>query len=255
MSADVGDKWAIPWRGTGFAAPGPAALPRGDRRRLRSTFLRRDQDGLCRGPDRAFARCDSGAVAADVPDQFILKVLLDERLMHPFRQTPLGKLLESAREGGFGGQLPAQGETTDTSQGAIYHQALDQSCRDRQTQYGLGHEGVRQPGPLKGRATHSTPGRLREFLDAHPFQRVDDFLQLRRQRTRLVLQLGQQFVLNHVPSLHDQFASGSIHLAGVMMCWRRKPHHARNGRLYPPLSPPQRKIRHAVGVLQEALLT
>lgn len=46
---------------------------------------------------------------------------------------------------------------------------------------------------------------------------VDHFLQLRRQRTRLVLQLGQQFVLNHVPSLHDQFASGSIHLAGVMM--------------------------------------
>ena len=41
--------------GTDFAAPGPATLPRRGRRRFRSTFLRRDQDGLCRGLDWAFA--------------------------------------------------------------------------------------------------------------------------------------------------------------------------------------------------------
>jgi len=146
-----------------------------------------------------------------VPDQFIPKVLLDECLMHPFRQAPFGKLFESAREGGFGGQLPAQGETTDAPQGAVDRQALDQPRRGRQPQHGLGHEGVRQPSPLMGRTSHATPGRIGEFLDTHPFQRVDQFLQLWRQRADVVPQLGQQFVLNHVPPLHDQFAASSIH--------------------------------------------
>ena len=211
---------------TDFAAPRAAAFLRQDRGRWRAGFFLGDQGRLgrrrrCRrrtlGVGRALARFDRGAVAADVADQFIPEVFLDERLMHPFGQTPLSKLVKRAREGGFGGQFPAQREATDAPQRTIHRQALDQPHRGRQSQHRLRHESVRQPSPLTGRTTHATPRRRREFLDAHPFQGVDDALQLRRQRAHLVLQLGQQFVLNHVPALQDQFALSSIHGAGVMM--------------------------------------
>ena len=53
---------------------------------------------------RAFACFDGRSVMA-VPDQFIPKMLLDQKgLMYPFRQMSFGKLLERAREGGFGGR-------------------------------------------------------------------------------------------------------------------------------------------------------
>jgi len=78
---------------------------------------------------RTFARLNGGAVAADVSDEFISKVFLDQRFMHAFGQTLLGKLLESAREGRFGGQLFAQGESTDAPQGPVYRQAIYQTYR------------------------------------------------------------------------------------------------------------------------------
>jgi hypothetical protein len=152
-----------------------------------------------------------------MPDQFVSQVFLDERLMHPLHQAGFGKLFESAGEGGFGGQLLAQPKTADAPQRPVDGQALDQAGRGRQPQHGLGHKGIRQPGALAGRTTDARPGRHREFLDAHPFQGVDHFFQFRRQRADLVLQFGQQFVLNHMPALQDRFASDSIHGAGVMM--------------------------------------
>jgi hypothetical protein len=125
-----------------------------------------------------------------MPDQFIPEVLLDERLMHPFGQALLGKLIERARERRFGGQLAAQREATDAPQRAIDRQALDQPHRARQPQHGFGHKGIRQPTALVGRTARAAPGCRDELLDTHPFQGVDDPLELGRQRPHLVLQLG-----------------------------------------------------------------
>ena len=257
-----------------FAAPGTAAFFRRRhprlwrawghwRTRLRCSLVRLNPSGLHRGGRhhccdlglcRAFARFNGGAIATDMPDQLTPKVFLDERLMHTFRKAPFSKRLESAREGRFGGQLFAQGETTDAPQGAVYRQAIHQSHRSGQPQHGLGHEGIRQPTPLMRRTPHATPGRFSEFLDSNPFQDVDDFLKFRRQRTDVVPQFGQQFVLDHVPPLHDQFTSGSIHFAGVMMLASI----TASCQKWPPAPPAfafrREKNRHAMEVLQEPLM-
>ena len=143
--------------------------------------------------------------------------------MDALGQASLGKCLEGAGEGGLGGQLLAQRESTDAAQCLVDHQALNQRrCgglpnRGQESQHGLGHEGIRPPRPFMRRMPDTAPRCRREFLDPNPFQRMDDLLQLRRQAAHLVPHLGQQFVLNHVPALHDQFGSGSIHFAGVMV--------------------------------------
>ncbi len=204
--------------GTDFAAPGAAAFLRRDRGRRRGGLLGDPgRRGRARAASRSLACFDRGAVAAQVSDQRLPEVFLDERLMHPFGQTPLGKLVECARERRFGGQLAAQRKTTDAPQRAIDRQALDQPHRARQPQHRFGHKGIRQPTALMGRTTRTAPRCRDEFLDTHPFQGVDDPLELRRQRTHLIHQLGQQLVLDHIPALHDQMGSDSIHFAGVMM--------------------------------------
>jgi hypothetical protein len=186
------------------------------------------------------ARFDGGAVAANVPDQFAAKMFLDQRLMHPLRQPSCGKLVEGTREGGFGRELLAQRETADAPQGTVDHQAFDQSPRRGHPKHGLGHKSVGQPRTFVRRTPLSTPRRMNEFFDAHPLQMVDHLLQFRRQRANVVAQFGQQVVLYHVPALHDQVASVSIHFAGFMML-ASKPHHARNGRPHLPISPPAAK--------------
>ena len=107
---------------------------------------------ICRGRlhcgglalNRAFASFDGGAVAADVADQLVSKIVLDQSFMHAFRQACFGKLIEGARKGGFGGQFPARRETTDAARGAINRQPLDQPPRRAQPQYRLGDKCVRQ---------------------------------------------------------------------------------------------------------------
>lgn len=193
---------------TNIATPGTATFLRRSRGRLRCGGL---------ALKRVFASNDGSAVAADVSDQFVPKMVLDQGFMHAFRQAGFGEFLEDTGEGGFRGQFPARRKTTDATQGAINRQPLDQTPRRAQPQYGFGDKRVGQPGPLMRRTAFSAPRRLHKLLDAHPLQRMDDLLQLRRQRTDVVAQFGQQFVLNHVPALHDQVASGSIHFAGFMM--------------------------------------
>lgn len=117
------------------------------------------------------------------------------------------------------------------------------SPRHGQSQYRLGHKGIRQPGTFVRRSSFSAPWRRHKLFDAYPIQRMDDFLKLRRQRSDALPQLGQKLRLNHIPALHDQVASGSIHLAGVMIMLS-KTYHARNGRLHPPVSPPVAKYSH-----------
>ncbi len=133
-------------------------------------------------PGRVFARVDGRAVATDMPNQFIPEVLFDQGCMHLLPQVRLGKLVESPREGRFRRQRFAEREPTDAAQRTVDRQALDQPHGGRQSQHCLGHKGVRQPRPLEGRTPHTTPRFPCEFFDAHPFQRVDDLLQLRRQR-------------------------------------------------------------------------
>src|SRR5574337_1211097 len=214
--------------GPRFIAPRAAAatLAGRGRRRWRGARRRGQQLGLGRrrrhrhsrlSARRPFAGVNGGAIAAQVPDQRVAQVCRDERLMDPFGQTPFGKFLKSAREGSCGRQALARGKPADATQGTVYRQALDQRHRCGEPQYRLGHEGVRQPRPLARRAPDASPAKRRELLNAHPLQGVDDFFQLRRQRPDLVLQLGQQFVLNYVPPLHDGGACNSIHFAGVMM--------------------------------------
>jgi len=41
------------------------------------------------------------------------------------------------------------------------------------------------------------------------------FSKTRCQRSNIVSQFGQQFMLNYIPTLHDQFMSFSIHFTGV----------------------------------------
>ena len=206
---------------TNFAAPGATAFLRRGRRRGCGGVLgepgRWGRGGRRRAAGRALACFDRGAVAAQMPDQGRPEVLLDERLMHPFGQALLGKLVERARERRFGGQLAAQREATDAPQRAIDRQALDQPHRARQPQHGFGHKGIGQPTALVGRTARAAPGCRDELLDTHPFQGVDNPLELGRQRTHLVLQLGQQFVLDHIPALQDQMGSDSIHFAGVVV--------------------------------------
>jgi hypothetical protein len=75
----------------------------------------------------------------------------------------------------------------------------------------------RQTAPEHRTSDANDLARFREFLDSNPFQRTNDFLRFRRQRTVLVPKFGQQFVLDHVPALHQQFASGSMLIAGDMI--------------------------------------
>jgi hypothetical protein len=56
-----------------------------------------------------------------------------------------------------------------------------QGARLLNPQHRLGQEGVRQPRPLVRRASHARIPKRTEFLDARPFQRVNETLQFRRQ--------------------------------------------------------------------------
>lgn len=85
-------------RRTGFTPPGASPpLRRGGRfRRARHHFrlgleqvrLRRGHGRLDFASRRTLASVDGGAIPAEVPDQFITQIRLDERLMDAFRQWP-----------------------------------------------------------------------------------------------------------------------------------------------------------------------
>jgi hypothetical protein len=103
-------------------------------RSFRKGSLPSGAPGLCRrnllgyygfAPGRMFACFNGRAVAADMSDQFIPEMGLDEGFMHPLAQPRLRKLVKGAREGGLGRQLLAQRETADAAQRTVYRQALD----------------------------------------------------------------------------------------------------------------------------------
>ncbi len=235
-------------RRTDPALPGAATLLRWRRcfcrtRHDRGLFGDRGwprRSGGDREPRRMHACSDGGAVAADVPDQFAAKMFLGQRLMHPLRQPTCGKLVEGSREGRFGRGFLARRETADAPQGTINRQPLDQpppSCSAPVRAWRQTHP------PAKSIRAADAPLRtmtIHKFFDAYPLENVNYLLQLRRQRANVVAQFGQQIVLNHVPALRDQIASGSIHFAGFMMLVS-KPHHARNGSPHLPVSPPAAK--------------
>ena len=108
----------------------------------------------------------------EVADQLLAQMLLDQRLMHPFGQTCLGKLRKGAREGCLRGQRLERGEATDAAQRPIYRQALNQAGCSGESQYAFGNERVRQPSAFVRWATNATPRGCGELLDAHPFQNV-----------------------------------------------------------------------------------
>lgn len=47
---------------------------------------------------------------------------------------------------------------------------------------------------------YATPSRSGEFFNKNPLQDMDQLLQLRRQRTHIVPQFGNIFMLNHIPA-------------------------------------------------------
>ncbi len=166
---------------------------------------------------RSLARLDRRAVAADVTDQLITEMRLDQRLMHTLGQLRGRKLLESPRKRGFRGQLAVQRESANPPQSPIDHQSLDQRRGRGQPQRRLGHEGIREPRPIVWTASDAAPGRGNEFLDPHPLQQVDQSLELRRRRAEVLLQFGKHFVLDDMPALQDQVSTGSIHGVGDMV--------------------------------------
>lgn len=192
-------------------------LCRGCRREQRQLGTARGRLGARRAARRAFARFDRRAIAAEVPDQSIPQVGADQCFMHALGQLGGRKLGKGSREGRLGRQLAVQREATDASQRPVDRQPFDQSDRRRQPEHRLGDESIRQPGALDGRTPQPAPGRSDEFLDPHPLQNMDDPFELRCQCPHLDLELRQQFILDHAPALHDQFARGSIHGVGVLM--------------------------------------
>ena len=129
-------------------------------------------------------------------------MFLDKRFLHPFRQLRLGKFIEGTRERRLGWQLLAVRKSANATQRTVNGQALNEANRRRQFQDRLGDKGIRQ---------------------------LNNLLELWRQAVDFIPQLGNQVVLNHIPSLQDQIGSGSIHLVGVVML-TQKLHHASNGR-------------------------
>src|SRR3972149_4002767 len=248
------------WR-THFAAPGTAALSW--RRRFLSKHVFSRQQRLLRcgclhqGPicrtHRALARLDGGAIPADMSDQGLPEMFLDEGFMHAFGQAVWGKFAEGAREGGFSGQFLPERKAPNAPQRPIDPQPFDQRRRSHQTQYGLGHKGIGQGATIMPRTSNTMP-RGNKLLDAHPFQRVDEFLQLRRKRTNFGRKFRHQFVLNYTPALHDPFALCSMHFAGSSdddFDNRIMPEMAARTS---PFAPPAAKIPLGLIVLQEAHL-
>ncbi len=135
MSLSICAKLCWRWRCRGEALAGRRTSPRRGRPRLRAgaggasgtlssaASMADCAAGAARGhwrlsAHRAFARFDGGAVATDVPDQLIPKMLPDEGFMHPFGQACFSELLEGAREGRLRRQLLAQREATDSPRAA-----------------------------------------------------------------------------------------------------------------------------------------
>lgn len=125
------------WRCKGDALVSARTSPRWGT----TPFLRRRC--RCLGLGRAFAHKEGGAVATDVPHQFIPQVFLDQRLMDAFGQVPCRKFIECARKGHFGRQFPAPQKSTDAPQHTVDRQPFNQSRRGRQPQRGLGEKSIR----------------------------------------------------------------------------------------------------------------
>jgi hypothetical protein len=100
----------------------------------------------------------------------------------------------------------------------------------------------------------AAPRGLHEFLDAHPFQGVDELFQFRRQAVEVVAQSGNPLVLHHVPPLHDHSALGKVHLAGSSDARFDNPIVPEMAACALLFSPPSaKKISLPCWVLQEAL--
>jgi hypothetical protein len=100
--------------------------------------------------ERGFAGFDGRAVTTEMPDQLIPEMFLDQGFMHALAQAGFGKLVEGAREGGFGRQSLAQRETTDAAQRTVDRQPFNQPHRRRQPQHRLGHKAFASHARSKG---------------------------------------------------------------------------------------------------------
>ena len=146
------------------------------------------------------SRFDGRRVTAQVADPIAPQRLLDPRLMRSPGQSRLGEFTQGAEKCRFGRKFLEHRKTTDPAQRTISREPLMQGARLGNPQYGLGQEVVRQSSPLMRPASRAgIPGRAKR-LDTRPLPRVDEPLQLRRQRPQFRLEMGDPLVLDNGPT-------------------------------------------------------